>query len=83
MDNKVQKLGKIDDVNLFFDPLRKDDSFLITKEGIYKIGFVVNNEIILESNFDIPWNKVTGIIGGFSSVELYQKIKNKINEQVK
>jgi len=85
MDTKIQKLGNIDSVNLFFDPLRKSDSFLVAKggKGIAKMGFVINDEVILESNFDIKWKDVTFLMGGFSSIDTYQKIKDKINEQVK
>jgi len=83
MDIKIQKLGKIDNANLFFDPLRKSDSFLVLKQGICKMGFIVNEEIILESNFNIPWNDVNIIMGGFTLLETYEKIKIKISEQVK
>jgi len=83
MDVKLQKLGNIDSAILFYDPLRKTDSFIVIKKGVSKMGFVINNEIVLESNFDIPWKDITIVMGGFNSIEIYQKIKDKIIEQVK
>lgn len=83
METKIQKLGQIDNVKLFYDPLRKEDSFIVMKHGESKLGFVIANNIIFESGFNYRWNEVTGIMGGFSSTETYDKIKQKINEQVK
>jgi len=82
MDTTIQKVGIIDNVKLFFDPLRKDDSFLVMTKGNFKMGFVTH-EIILETGFDIKWDNVSGIMGGFFDLETFQKIKQKINEQVK
>ena len=84
MDLKIQKIGTLDTAKLFFDPLRKDDSFIVLKEGNFKTGFILDDQqIILESDFDINWSNVTGIIGGFTSFDKFTKIKDKINEQVK
>jgi hypothetical protein len=91
MDTKIQKLGSIDSAKIFYDPLRKENSFLVLKKGQFKIGFInevgteenKKFEIILESGFNIKWEEISGLMGGFSSFDLYQKIKDKINEQTK
>ena len=83
METKVQVLGTIDEVKLFFDPLRKEDSFIVMKKsGEAKMGFVMEKEVILETNFQTNWDEISGIIGGFSAIDTFQKIKDKVNEQV-
>lgn len=81
MEPNLQKITKIDHVNCFFDPLRKDDSFLILeKQQSFKIGFILNDEIILESDHNLKWENISSILGGFSSINTFNKIKKKINE---
>jgi hypothetical protein len=80
---KIKRLSDFNGVKVFFDPLRKEDSFLMSiKGGEMKSGFVTN-EILLESNFHLKWEQLSSIIAGFSSVETLQKIKDKIDEQAK
>lgn len=82
MNPSIQHLGKIDNVNLFFDPLRKEDSFLVMQKDAMKIGFFTN-EVILESNANIKWQDVTSIIAGFSVIDKFESIKTKINETLR
>lgn len=81
MENKIQKITEIDGVQCYFDPLRKEESFLILqKDSEMKAGMVVNEEIIFESNANIKWNNVSKIIAGFSGIDRFTKIKEGINE---
>jgi len=86
METKIQNLGKLDEVKLFFDPLRKDDSFIVlTKTNEIKTGFMAVSDdnatvnAVLESNANIKWENVSSIIGGFASVGMFEKIKTIIN----
>jgi len=85
MDTNIQKLGTIDNVKIFFDPLRHENSFLVLIKDEFKEGFIneQTEEIILESGFNVKWENVKGLMGGFSTLSTYEKIKNQINEQVK
>lgn len=84
METKIQVLGTLDHVKLFFDPLRKEESFMVVKKGsMFKMGFITTEEVVLESNFDIPWSEVTSIIAGFSAMTTFERVKEKINEQAK
>ena len=77
----LQKLEKIDNVNCFFDPLRKDDSFIVlTKTNEVKSGFLLNDEAILESDHGLKWDDVTTIMAGFMQQSFFKKIKETINE---
>jgi len=84
MENiQIKRLSDFNGVKIFFDPLRKEDSFLMSiKGGEMKSGFVTN-EILLESNFHIKWDQISSIIAGFSNAETLQKIKDKVDEQAK
>lgn len=82
METKIQSLGKIDNVNLFFDPLRKDDSFMVLlNDNKFKMGFIVGDDPILESDAHIKWEKVVSIIAGFSGIDTFNKIKQTIDEE--
>lgn len=81
MDTKIQNLGVINGVKLFFDPLRKSDSFLLLKKNNeIKNGFIGkdNSSIVFESNVNTKWDDVTSIIAGFSDMNLFEKIKETI-----
>lgn len=55
MENKIQKVGKIDHVNLFYDPLRKGDTFIIMRKGgEAKSGFVLIPNEYLENGDPAP-----------------------------
>jgi len=42
METKIRKVGTMDHVNLYFDPLRKDDTFLLMKKaGDGQAGFLM------------------------------------------
>lgn len=82
METKIQSLGKIDNVNLFFDPLRKDDSFMVLlNDNKFKMGFIVGEDPIFESDAHLKWEKVVSIIGGFSDIDTFNRIKERINEE--
>ena len=91
MENKVQLVGNLDGVKLFYDPLRKPEEILIMrKSGEIKIGHMVTpvdnlNEvdIILESNSRTTWDNVTGVIAGFNDIDLFKKIKEQFYEENK
>jgi len=80
METKISLLDTIDHVKMFYDPLRKRDSFLVFKKGGngIKTGFIIDEEIVLESNFIFKWNEITSIIGGESDIKYYKKIAEKI-----
>lgn len=76
MELKIKQIGKLGKAKLFFDPLRKNDSFIILKEpNDVKTGFILNEEVVFESNANIKWENVTGIIGGFSDLSTFKKIQ--------
>ena len=84
METKIQSIGKIENVNLFFDPLRKDDSFMVLlSDNKFKMGFIVGDEPVFESEANLQWNKVVSIIGGFSDIDTFNKIKQRIDEENK
>jgi len=80
MSTTLQKIGEIDHVKLFFDPLRKDDSFLVLeKTNEVKNGFILNEEVVLESNANIKWDEVSTIMAGFSTIGTFKKVKAEID----
>ncbi len=82
METKIQNIGKIGSTKLYFDPLRKEDSFLLLmKNNEIKMGFIVNDGIVLESNSDVKWEDVLSVVGGFSLLETFQKIKETVDEK--
>ena len=82
-NNKIQPIGTIEGVRLFFDPLRKTDSFIVLeKSAEMKNGFLLkDDEIIFESDSNLKWDEISSIIAGFSSFNFFNKIKDKINEE--
>lgn len=84
MDTKIQHIGTAGEVNFLFDPLRKDDSFIVfLNGGRFKSGFILPDDVILESDANIEWDEVKSIMGGFSTFETFIRIKDKINEKNK
>ena len=82
METKIKFIGNIEGVNLYFDPLKKRDSFLVMeKNNNIKTGFFTKNSVLFESNAELEWSKISGIIGGFPEVDKFTKIKEKINEK--
>lgn len=80
METKIQSIGKIDAVSLYFDPLRKSESFIVLlNDNKFKTGFIVNDEAVFESDANVKWDKVVSIIGGFSSPETFNRIKESID----
>jgi len=82
MDTKIQNIGTAGDVNFLFDPLRKDDSFIVfLNGGRFKTGFILPDDVILESDANIDWKDVKSIMGGFSTFDTFIRVKDKINEK--
>jgi len=97
MENKIRLVGNLDGVKLFYDPLRKVDTFLVMRVGgDVKSGFVMiptsdvegtpikeeDVDIVLESNSTTSWSNVTGIIAGFDNIGLFKKIKDKFYAEI-
>jgi len=77
----LQKIGNVEHVKCFYDPLRKDDSFIVLlNSNEVKSGFILNDEIILESDHNVKWENVLSILAGFSTLPLFEKIKTAVNE---
>jgi len=84
METKIQLLGTLDGVKLFYDPLKKADLFMVMRVGgEAKSGFMLNDpvEAVLESDSKTSWDNVTGIIAGFSEISRFEKIKEKFDEK--
>lgn len=106
MDTKIQKIGTIDHVNLYYDPLRKNDSFILMKKtGEGPVGYlmippevyaaqtedVIKVEVsakdvktvIETSAVQTSWEEVSGILAGFKNIEIFNKIKDTLDEKNK
>ena len=81
MEPKIQLVGRLDGVKLFYDPLKKKDLFMVMRVGgEAKSGFMLFDdgvEAVLESDSKTTWDNVTGIIAGFQEIAMFEKIREK------
>ena len=87
METNIKKIATIDNINFYHDPLRRDNSFMVTDKTGSEDGLAIQKdqglEIILKSYSTIKGDDVLSIVGGFSDLDIFKKIMNKINEQNK
>jgi len=82
METKIQLVGTLDGVKLFYDPLKKADLFMVMRVGgEAKSGFMLTDEAVLESDSKTSWDNVTGIIAGFREIAMFEKVKEKFDEE--
>lgn len=82
MQTTIQKIGEHSHIKMMYDPLKKEEVFnVLMSDNTIKNGYLLNDDVIFESNANIKFDNVKVIIGGFSNKNLYDKIITKINEE--